>query len=312
MRLLAKDPDDRYADADAAVEAIDAATRPPLAFGAQGGAFGGDHTPLSIAESARIIRVPRRGAMFVAAGVAVAAIAIGSIALLSRGDSPPAPSALQPAATAIETSGATARTATVTATATATSKASATAPAAPDYRDRLHVAAAGTDADAAKVALLDLVERDAAQLPDVAVRADAAAAAALAAAQGDVASVVDPLVRVEGGLDVLYEIVTRDTAATGPAAGPSRAAAVRARELLGKPENYARTSPALKVALELRAAPCTKRVYMLPRAVAEGDERALGILTAMRPPTCGPDGGGCCQKSPDLDKAIEDLSAKSK
>jgi serine/threonine-protein kinase len=314
MRLLSKDPDDRYADADAAVEAIDAATRPPFAIGigGQGGVHGNDHTPFSVAES--VIRVPRRGAMVAAGAAVAAALVLGAVVLLSGRDGPaPAASSSPAAATTTATPAATHTTPRAVATVAPTAAPPAVASAAPaGFRERLHAAASGTDGDAAKVALLDLLERDAGQLTDPAVRKDAAAAAELAGASGDVAGVLEAIVRVEGGLDVLYELVTRDTGASGSASSPARAAAVKARELLSKPDNYARTSPALKLVLELRAAPCNKRVYMLPRAVAEGDERALELLTAMRPPTCGPAGGGCCQKSPDLDKAIEELSAKAK
>src|SRR5262249_25853230 len=66
----------------------------------------------------------------------------------------------------------------------------------------------------------------------------------------------------EGGLNVLYEIVA--------AKGGSRAAA-RAADLLRKDDVRARESPALRISLEFREAPCADKLKLLDRAVKEGD-----------------------------------------
>lgn len=301
QRLLAKDPDERYADADALVEAIDGATKPPIVFG--GGSFGGplgEHTPLPAAAGTAPLSL--RSKIVAGVGATLLAAAVVAIVLLAMrdGDRPGGHAKTAARATAAASASASDK---------ALRTATTTAPPPEDARSRLHAAVTTKDVKAARLSVLDLVEREPSAFRDPDIQKEAALAAELAAADGAADDVVDAIANVDGGTDVLYELVVRDSSVQGGAA-PSRAAAVRARAILSRPEVYERTSPALKVAFELRASPCQKRVFMFPRVVEEGDERALAILGAMRPPTCGPEGGGCCSKSPELDDAITHLSER--
>jgi serine/threonine-protein kinase len=71
------------------------------------------------------------------------------------------------------------------------------------------------------------------------------------------------------GLDLLYDLVE--------SRGGSFAAK-RASAILAAPEARARESKALRVAFDLRAAPCARKLDLLKRAVEEGDGRALVVL----------------------------------
>jgi hypothetical protein len=95
------------------------------------------------------------------------------------------------------------------------------------------------------------------------------------------------------GLDVLYEIVE--------AHGKSQAAE-RAAAILRKKEVISRATPAMRVAFELRDAPCNEMVGMFDRAAKEGDERALTALMNF--------GRGCFPKSKPLDRAITELKKR--
>ena len=100
-----------------------------------------------------------------------------------------------------------------------------------------------------------------------------------------------------------------DPAERNVLAPPLRAAS-RARALLARPDVIAKGSPAMRIAHELRVSPCTRRPFLFARAGAEGDDRALLILTSMQAPTCGPQGGGCCMKHPELARAIAAIESR--
>lgn len=95
------------------------------------------------------------------------------------------------------------------------------------------------------------------------------------------------------GLDVLYDVVESK--------GGSRAA-TRAAELLRKEPTHARASAALRIALDLRDAPCVDMLKLLDRAVQDGDGRALVVLQTF--------GLACFRKSREVDQAITDLRAR--
>ena len=102
------------------------------------------------------------------------------------------------------------------------------------------------------------------------------------------------------GIDVLYDIVVMR--------GGSDAASI-ADELLHKPEVLARGSVGLRIALELRRAPCEQKAALLDRAVSEGDQRTLTQLGALRDPACDVATGACClSQNPAVDKAARDLT----
>lgn len=93
-----------------------------------------------------------------------------------------------------------------------------------------------------------------------------------------------------GGPDVLLAIVE---------AGGTSTAAKRATQLLRRAEVQARATNAVRVAFDLRDAPCNVKLDHLERAIEHGDERALVALEiSVRP----------CFKNPKkVDEAIEQL-----
>lgn len=104
------------------------------------------------------------------------------------------------------------------------------------------------------------------------------------------------------GIDLLYQLVV--------AHGGSRASA-RAGELLRDPEVRARGSAAMRVAYDLRNAPCAQKSQLFTRAKEDGDQRALAMLEVLKNP-CGRRNNNCCQhaKDPLLQEAIDALRAK--
>ncbi|MCC6526002.1 MAG: serine/threonine protein kinase [Polyangiaceae bacterium] len=113
----------------------------------------------------------------------------------------------------------------------------------------------------------------------------------------------------EHGPDLLYDLVVS-----------SPAARERAGAALEEPEVRARTSAAVAVAHALRSAPsCAARLPLLPRAVAEGDARAIAILAALsdvQASGCGAAGREPCApvcpgEAPEMRKAIEAIRERS-
>lgn len=86
--------------------------------------------------------------------------------------------------------------------------------------------------------------------------------------------------------DILYRLTSVH--------GGSRAAK-RATKLLADDAVLARATPALRIALEIRDAPCKSRPALFDRAAKEGDERALYLLQAMRQDHCGQI--SCCMRT---------------
>lgn len=106
------------------------------------------------------------------------------------------------------------------------------------------------------------------------------------------------------GVDVLYELVTMRG---GSAAADQGAAALK------KPDVRERGTPAFRIALDLRDAPCGDRLALLDRAKAEGDARTLAMLAAMYDPECGTNMGSCCMpQNAALGAAISELSKRLK
>ena len=104
------------------------------------------------------------------------------------------------------------------------------------------------------------------------------------------------------GIDLLYQLVT--------AHGGSRASA-RAGEMLADPAIRSRGSPALRIAYDLRMAPCAQKNQLFSRARDDGDWRTLQQLEVLKN-TCGRR-TNCCvhNKSPALQEAIDALRARS-
>ncbi|HTJ81719.1 MAG TPA: protein kinase, partial [Polyangiaceae bacterium] len=105
-----------------------------------------------------------------------------------------------------------------------------------------------------------------------------------------------------GGLDVLYDIATTR--------GGSEAASL-ANAILARPEARARGSAALRIALELREAACNAKLDLMDRVKADGDERALAQLVALRSPDCDSSTGACCLRdNAAVEIATRELSSK--
>jgi eukaryotic-like serine/threonine-protein kinase len=156
-------------------------------------------------------------------------------------------------------------------------------------------AARSRDWESGEAALLALVDRDPASFSRAEVF-NAARDVVVGLERDDNADkVFDAIVGRLGdrGLDLLYELVESK--------GGSRAA-TRAAELLRKDELKARESPAIRIALELREAPCVDKLKLLDRAVKDGDGRALVVLQTQ--------GVACFRKSRELDRAMSALKSK--
>ena len=92
--------------------------------------------------------------------------------------------------------------------------------------------------------------------------------------------------------------------------GGSKAAA-RATDLLGRAEVRAHASPALKITMELRDAPCAGKEELLDRAVADGDQRTLMAMNALRSPTCNPATEGCCMRENEkMEQSVRQLGTR--
>ncbi|MCC6526881.1 MAG: hypothetical protein IT373_29800, partial [Polyangiaceae bacterium] len=159
--------------------------------------------------------------------------------------------------------------------------ASASAPAAPaaplepgaraELRARVTEALGKARWDDVASTMLELLDKDAAALGDAAGRELAidVMTALVREAHPRSDEVSRAIALAEGGTDLLYALVERSGVAP-----TSR----RAAELLREPEVRARMSPAVAIAFDLREARCDKKVDLLPRAVADGDLRAIASI----------------------------------
>jgi serine/threonine-protein kinase len=96
------------------------------------------------------------------------------------------------------------------------------------------------------------------------------------------------------GLDLLYDLV----ATRGKAS-----AALRAATMLRRKGVLARATPEMRIAFELREAPCVAKLALLDRAVNEGDARALVVLETQ--------GAGCFKKhNRAISEAMQALRAR--
>lgn len=173
-------------------------------------------------------------------------------------------------------------------------------PSSPE-RDRLLAETRDKDWPSAEAALLALVDKEPAAFHQRDVAAAAAVVAVRSAFRPD--SRADAVFTAlseklgQDGLDILYDMASTHGGTKG---------AERAGELLRRPEVLARESPALRIAVELRAAPCSKVSSLFDRAGADGDGRALVPLELLRSSQCQSRLGQCClRKDPDLDRAVK-------
>lgn len=318
MRLLEKAPDDRYSSAAAVVDALDEAERDPSGTSRSDDAeptapesssgSAADMEDVSPAPTPVDIAPPRRRRSGRALWLLVATL--GAIALIvwlapgwrsritGQAGRPPRPAEAQRERAAEplpSTSGASAPSPAASAAPPPSAITAAPRPTEIDgidgagWRKLLAAAALGGDAGRGAKAIFALAQIDPDAFTDRAV-IQHAALAATAAATGD-AAMADQVLELLGsdqlgsaGADVLFQMASVH--------GGSRGAA-RAAALLATSEVLARVSPALRVAMDLRAASCAERPASFERIAREGDYRALLLLQSMRPPSCNT-GGGCC------------------
>jgi serine/threonine-protein kinase len=171
------------------------------------------------------------------------------------------------------------------------------ATAASAARTMLRRAAATRDWVHANEAFFALADGDPASFHDATLLAPTRDVASAAAVTGG--PLADRVFEVLGqrtgsdGPDILYEIVrTR---------GGSKAAAI-AQDLLGKSDVLARATPALRITVALRNAPCPEKAGLLDRAVAEGDARTLVVMETV--------GAACLGRNPALAASMTALKAR--
>jgi eukaryotic-like serine/threonine-protein kinase len=178
------------------------------------------------------------------------------------------------------------------------------------WAGKLLAAPAQKDWRAGAKALAALAELDPRALRDGEV-AKAAAAVAVESARGkDGAQTADDVFTLlssrfgADGLDVLFTI--SETKGAGDAQK-------RANGLLRRQAALDRATPALKIAIELRDAPCEEKTFFYDRAASDGDKRALAILTGLKAQPCKNPKDPCCfAGDKGLDKAIAALGARLK
>jgi serine/threonine protein kinase len=330
MRLLEKDPNDRYPDADALIAALDAFK---MQMAHEAGIMkpaasvfpppGTELTPLPSAASGSLTmaKVPEKrsalsGPLPWIVGALGVLVVVGGLAFAlagasSGGSAPPSASA---AAAPSERP--------VQSAAQQTSKPSApkpSAPVAPPSAPASAEALAAGEANARSIrdamnggptkaasALLDLMKSEPEAFQEPTVQA-AAATAAEKIADADLLETNDIFDQLatklgEPGLDILYEL---SALPEGSKAGP------RASALLARPDVIAKASVAMRIAYDLRKASCQARPFLFPRAGKEGDDRTLVLLGAMQPPGCEPRSSPCCfVKHAELEKAVGDIRAR--
>jgi serine/threonine-protein kinase len=210
----------------------------------------------------------------------------------------PLPVAPLPSVTATESA------ATVRSPASAAPPTSATAAAAPAEpfdgvaaRTMLRRAAGAHDWPHANEAFFALADHDPASFHDASLLGPARDVAAAAGVAGG--PLADKVFEVLGqrtgsdGPDILYEIVrTR---------GGSKASTT-AQEMLRNTEILARATPALRITVALRDAPCSDKAGLLDRAVSEGDARTLVVLQTIA--------AACLGKNPALGEATKALKVR--
>jgi len=175
-----------------------------------------------------------------------------------------------------------------------------------DRRGQLVRAAGLKDWPAAEQAFLALAESEPAAFQDRDVMTSAAAVAVKSAFRKDTTSerIMTLLTTDLGsdGLDVLYEMASGHGGTKG---------ADRAAEILRRPEIRARATPALRIAVELREAPCQRKEALFERASKEGDARSLVVLELLRSPQCQPRIGQCCfHNNPIIQQAVGALRSR--
>jgi serine/threonine-protein kinase len=153
-------------------------------------------------------------------------------------------------------------------------------------RARVRSSAEKKQWDAGAQAVVDLAKAEPAVVKETDV---IAAAAAIAAGLDPAASdkLFEALATSAGtaGPDLLYEISAKS---------PESESGKRALDLLERKDVNEIASPALKVLLELRKAPCMKKALVFKKAKRDGDIRSVAFLEDLRSRDCNRKKGECC------------------
>ncbi len=311
MRLLAKAPEERWQDANAAAAAIAGATRgiqgffttqesyrPPAAPALRNSA-----SVLEPSDDAKpVARAPRaaekslfatalawmqaRPAIAIVGGLVTLGVGITVVTLsVSNGKAPD---------TAPSTSAAnlaSAPPATPTPTPAASGREAKADAAVQDLEQSVKAKflTRADKADAAKAWLL-MMEGDSEALKDADVQKKTISMLSRSDPEDEaINKVVDQLAHRTGtlGLDILYGVLEHD---------PSTKAAERAKIILYRLESVERASPALRVTLDIRRMNCTRKLERFGIAAKVGDERTARQLEKLRPPGCTVKKGACCFK----------------
>jgi serine/threonine-protein kinase len=275
MRLLAKEPADRFATGVHVIDALDA--------------LGDELQAASAPRGREPVTSPPRAPSRIASVVAIGAVVLGLAAALSLfhatrqaasdTTAAPPPSAAPTTSATPEPKAEAAAAPAASTAATAEPAATASAePAAPAEQGDPVAARASLlralrvrDWSGGEAAFFDLLSRDprAFHAPEMGQAARDLAVALEREHRGDpiFAALTDKL--GPDGLDILFDLV----ASTGRSN-----AALRAAEVLRRQEVIARATPEMRIAFELREAPCVDKLALLDRTVKEGDARALIVL----------------------------------
>ncbi|MBK6518926.1 MAG: serine/threonine protein kinase [Polyangiaceae bacterium] len=328
MRLLEKDPDHRFPDAESLIAAIDAfkmrvalsgtvsfkkSTMPPPNVEEKGAAASSASGGLYIPKRPQQGRSFQGPALYVTVGVVALAAVGGGFFALGRGTaSDGSPSTSQPEKTKPEpTPIATVTPTAMAPTAIATTATTVTAAPAPTPTEAPSASASAASSSASTpeteaARLLELLKAKP-DLSDAAIRADLAQAAATVAnaERKEADEIFQHLATMVGerGLDLLYAILLADETSK---------AGAKAKQWLDRPVVFSRASPALKAAYELRRGTCQTKPFQFQNAGRVGDERALVLLKPMIDGACQPSDTRCCYPgNADLAKAIADIEARS-
>ncbi|MCA9622378.1 MAG: hypothetical protein KC731_25310, partial [Myxococcales bacterium] len=310
MRLLAKDPDERYATAAEVLDALDEALRAPATSGSMRHEADDDspwtqHAPRPSKSRVWLL------AAFVLVTAGAAAMLVPSVRERLLGEPAAPASSPPPATTSLPTPSATADT---PATATATASAAPDEPQRPPrpttvggldanaWAVKLQQAVGSKSTDAAAASIQALADIDPDRLGSEALVANVALAVVDITLTPKADTVFERLGSPDAGAagpDVFYRLVAFH--------GGSKAAR-RAQDLLDKPEVMARASKAMRIAYLLHTTPCQQRADLLERAGEEGDRRALLLLSNMTPRDCS----SCCLHAPGLGPAIRKIDERTK
>ncbi|WP_211365444.1 serine/threonine-protein kinase [Polyangium fumosum] len=303
MRLLARQPDQRFASANEVLAALDEAAAAPAKAPdkALGSALDeapekAPEAPPAKAAASPATKLPKRSLILIASGLSALAVLLLVVVLLRGGSSEPKET---PTASAEPTSTSAAAPASVP---TDIEGADAT-----EWAERLRRAASRKEWRPGAKAFLALAKLDPSRLTGSELRGDVGAVVAgigfeTSFTESD--QVFDALENElgSGGLDVLFHVVrTR---------GGTKASR-RAQDILGKPGILDRATPALRVAYELRKAACPDKRALFARAVEEGDGLALDELLIVKDAPCSAKRDPCCyREDTELKDAISKLRAK--